>query len=106
MKVRWRLRGYLGGGGGFSVNEDILCEAPGPGGRTCTLPYGHEPADLHAFDVELPHDLGDLLEHIMTEAENARVEYIKARRRQRIAFYCWCGMFAVYFGLAMWSLVR
>lgn len=80
-------------------NDDILCEAPGPGGRTCSLPYGHEPENVHAFEVELPHDLSHILEKIMTDAEAARVKYNKAYRRERIMFYAWCALCAVYLTL-------
>jgi hypothetical protein len=81
--------------------DDILCEAPGPGGRTCTLPYGHEPGNVHAFDVELPHDLGDLIDGIMERAEQARVMYVKERRKARRAYWFAVGTIVVYLGLIL-----
>lgn len=85
-------------------NDDILCEAPGPGGRTCTLPYGHEPQNIHAFDVELPHDLSDIIEGIMRSTEEAKARYEKQYRKQRLMFWLWGCMAALYLGLTIWKV--
>jgi hypothetical protein len=84
--------------------DDILCEARGPGGMTCTLPYGHKP-ETHAFDVELPADLGELIDGIMTATEKARVMYVQAHRKARRAYWFAAGTVAVYFGLILWELL-
>jgi hypothetical protein len=81
-------------------NDDILCEEVGPGGMTCTLPYGHK-EDMHHFEVEIPTSLGQLFDGIMTATENAREMFEKAKRRQNIAFCIWVGMFVVYLMLTI-----
>jgi hypothetical protein len=85
-------------------NDDILCEAPGPGGMTCTLPYGHEPK-VHAFALDIPPELGSLIDGIMTSAEEAKVKYEKAYRRQRILFYLWGVLCLFYLGLTIMKWV-
>jgi hypothetical protein len=84
-------------------NDDILCEAPGPGGRTCTRPYGHQPEGAHAFDVELPHDLAHIIEGIMQSTEQARAGYVQAARRARRSQWLALVLIAVYFGLIVWE---
>lgn len=85
-------------------NDDILCEHPGPGGQVCTLPYGHQPPNVHAFEVTLPRDLGRLMEQALVAAEQERAKYAKAHRRERIMFFLWAGMFLVYFILTLTRL--
>jgi hypothetical protein len=87
-------------------NDDILCEKPGPGGRVCTLPYGHQPENVHAFEVELPADLGNMIDGIMTNAEEARKKYEKAYKQQRVLFYLWGGMCILYLGLTIMKWVN
>jgi len=65
------------------------------------LPYGHQPENRHAFEVELPHDLAHILEGIMRETEAAKKRYEKWHHRQRIMFFCWCGLFSVYLVLTV-----
>lgn len=84
------------------MDDTILCEAPGPGGLTCTLPYGHDvKVQPHHFAVEIPPDLGEIMEGIMRATEEAKVKYEKARRHERIMFYLWGSLCVLY----LWLIV-
>lgn len=82
------------------MNDDILCEAPGPGNMTCDKPYGHvERGDTsHHFTVELPPQVGQMLEAIMTDTERQRDRWVKATR------WAWFAVGVNVFA-AVWNII-
>jgi hypothetical protein len=84
-------------------HDDILCEAAGPGGRTCTLPYGHKPENTHMFEIELPADLGNLMDRMMENAEKAKEYHLKEAKKARLWRWLFMGSFVLYIGLALWK---
>lgn len=85
-------------------NDDILCGERGPGDRSCTLPYGHQPSNIHMFEVDMPHDLSEILEGIMTSTEKAKAKYEKMHRRERFMYYAWMAGTAFYLVAAVWQI--
>lgn len=79
------------------MNEDILCEAPGPGGTTCTMPYGHD-GNVHSFEVQLPPHIARLIDNYISELEK------QARSAKRWK-YTWCALAAVYLVLIVAQLL-
>jgi len=78
-------------------SEVILCEAIGPHGMKCTLQYGHQPEDRHAWSVMLPPELGPIVAQVLNDYERHAREAKVYARRVKIAFYVCC--FVVGFNL-------
>lgn len=74
--------------------DDLLCEAPGPSGMTCTKPYGHDGTE-HEWEVELPPDAARIVETMMTMMEKQHAEMVKQTRWLRKARY------AMYFAVGL-----
>lgn len=64
------------------MSEEILCEAPGPGGATCVRPYGHDPKEGHAYSMtlELPPDIMHMLQSMTADLEH-RIKAANSARR-------------------------
>ena len=87
----------------MSENEDILCEAPGPNGTSCTLPYGHK-GNMHAFEIQLPPHVAQLIEHHIEQLETAKARHEKAARMATIFKWVAIGVIVVYIGMAIGKL--
>lgn len=84
-------------------NDDILCEAPGPGNMTCDKPYGHEEQGdtSHHFTIELPPQVGQMIDSIMTDMEETRAQMEREKRFYQIGKYLFWGGFALYITLTV-----
>jgi hypothetical protein len=85
--------------------DDILCEAPGPDGMTCTLPYGHQPADRHAFEFELPPTIAKIVAEKINDYEEAHAHALKALKHARISLWMAIALIVLYFVLIVRVLV-
>lgn len=79
-------------------NDDLLCGAPGPGGNTCTLPYGHG-GDAHAFEVEVPPSIGRLLDDYMEQLDQEKARYRHWAKWERRSTFANIGLLLVWVGL-------
>lgn len=82
------------------MNDDILCEAPGPGGMTCTLPYGHG-GNKHAFEVQIPPNVAKMIEDHLSMMEEQTKRMRKQERFYTWMKYAWMGMFGLYLVLTV-----
>lgn len=75
--------------------DDILCEAPGPDGLTCTKPYGHE-GTQHHFEVKLPPHVAQVIALQMERLDASRLRYEREARRAKWAMYAFWTGFGFY----------
>ena len=88
------------------MTERLYChEQLGPG-VWCTLEYGHQPADRHSTEVDLPPAIGELIQQHMDHLETATARYDKAFRSTRRAFWTFAVCCAIYFPLIIWRILQ
>lgn len=66
-------------------DELVLCRRPGPNGTECGLPLGHEPENVHAWEVVLPPWLSSQVAEHMEQMETAATDYRDATKRMKFA---------------------
>jgi hypothetical protein len=70
------------------------CGVTGPRGIRCTMPAGHGGKD-HGMQLEIPPDVGHLIEAHLARAEAAHVAYNRERKRLRTASWMLMGAIAL-----------